>query len=253
MHGGGVVVLIYSLANQKGGVGKSASAAALAAACTEKGERTLIVDCDPHAGVTKSLGVDPDALKLTLYDVLLGRAAIADVAIRTKISGMDLVPANEDLAAAEAELIGEIGWDRTLKEALAPLTEYDRVFLDCPPSLGVLTVNALVASSTCLVPLQCEFLAMRGLQQLQKIIDKVRQKANPSLAVRIIRTMYDPRTLHSREVSDEIAQHFGELVFTQLIKRTVKFADATVAGEPITTFASTSEASEAYRSIAKEL
>lgn len=248
-----MVVLVYCLANQKGGVGKSASAAALAAACTEKGDRTLIIDCDPHAGVTKSLGVDPDTLKRTLYDVLLGRAAIAEAIIPTKLSGMDLVPANEDLAAVEAELIGEIGWDRTLKDALENLTGYDRVFIDCPPSLGVLTVNALVAASTCLVPLQCEFLAMRGLAQLQKIIDKVRQKANPTLAVRIIRTMYDPRTLHSREVSDEIAEHFGELVFTQLIKRTVKFADATVAGEPITMFASTSEASEAYRSIAKEL
>lgn len=249
-----VVALVYCLANQKGGVGKSASAAALAAACTERGERTLIIDCDPHAGVTRSLGVDPDTLTRTTYDVLLGRATLADAVVKTKLDCMELVPANEDLAAVEADLIGEIGWDRTLKEAIAPVADtYARIFIDCPPSLGVLTVNALVAASTCLVPLQCEFLAMRGLQQLQKIIEKVRQKANPALTVRIIRTMYDPRTLHSREVSEEIAQHFGDQVFSQLIKRTVKFADATVAGEPITTFARTSEASEAYRSIAKEL
>lgn len=249
-----MVVVVYCLANQKGGVGKSASAAALGAARVEHGDRVLIVDCDPHAGVTRSLGIDPDALKLTTYDVLLGRSPIAQAIIPTKLAGLDLLPANEDLAAVEAELIGEIGWDRTLKEALEPIAEtYPRVFLDCPPSLGVLTVNALVASSTCLVPLQCEYLAMRGLQQLQKIIDKVRLKANPSLGVRIIRTMYDPRTLHSREVSEEIAEHFGDAVFAPLIKRTVKFADATVAGEPIITFATTSEASTAYREIAKEL
>jgi chromosome partitioning protein len=247
-------VIVYCLANQKGGVGKSASAAALAAARVEQGDRTLIIDCDPHAGVTKSLGLDPDAMTRTTYDVLLGRAVITEAIVSTKLARMDLVPANENLAAVEVELIGEIGWDRTLKDALQPLGEtYDRIFIDCPPSLGVLTVNALVAASTCLVPLQCEFLAMRGLQQLQKIIDKVRQKANPELAVRIIRTMYDHRTLHSREVSDEIAQHFGAAVFAPLIKRTVKFADATVAGEPIITFASTSEASAAYRGIAKEL
>jgi chromosome partitioning protein len=248
------VAVIYSLANQKGGVGKSASAAALAAARTERGDRTLIVDCDPHAGVTRSLGIDPDTLARTTYDVLIGRAAIAETIIKTKLDRMELVPANEDLAAVEAELIGEIGWERTLKEALVPVANsFDRIFIDCPPSLGVLTVNALVAATTCLVPLQCEFLSMRGLAQLQKIIDKVRQKANPTLAVRIIRTMYDGRTLHSREVSDEIAQHFGEIVFSPLIKRTVKFADATVAGEPITTYATGSEASAAYRDIAKEL
>ena len=249
-----MVLRTYALANQKGGVGKSASAAALAAARVEQGDRVLIVDLDPHAGVTKSLGLDPDAMTRTTYDVLLGRAAIAEAVTTTKLAGMDLVPANEHLAAAEVELIGEIGWDRTLKDALQPLAgSYDRIFLDCPPSLGVLTVNALVAATTCLVPLQCEFLAMRGLQQLQKIIDKVKTKANPELTVRIIRTMYDHRTLHSREVSDEIVQHFGAAVFGPLIKRSIKFADATVAGEPIITFASTSEVSDAYRGIAKEL
>jgi chromosome partitioning protein len=249
-----VAVRTYALANQKGGVGKSASAAALGAARVEQGDRVLVVDCDPHAGLTRSLGFDPDAVKLTTYDVLLGRSPAAAAIIPTKIPRLELLPSNENLAAAEAELIGEIGWDRTLKDALQPLADtYDRIFLDCPPSLGVLTVNALVASNACLVPLQCEFLAMRGLQQLQKIIDKVRTKANPELALRIIRTMYDPRTLHSREVSDEIAQHFGAAVFAPLIRRTVRFADATVAGEPITTFASTSDASVAYRGIAKEL
>jgi chromosome partitioning protein len=247
-------MIVYCLANQKGGVGKTSSSAALAAARSELGERVLIVDLDPHAGLTNAFGLDPKSFEKTTYSVLLGHCPITDAIIPTKLPGLDLLPANKDLAGAEPELIGELGWDRVLADALQPLAgTYAKVFVDCPPSLGVLTVNALVAASVVIVPLQCEYLAMKGLQQLQEIIEKVKRKANPNLQVRILRTMYDPRTLHSREVSDEILERFNDQVFPPIVHRTIKFADSTVAGEPITTYASSSQAAQAYRDIAQEI
>ncbi len=165
-----------------------------------------------------------------------------------------LVPANLDLAGAEAELLGEIGWDRTLAEALATVAvTYDRILLDCPPTLGVLTTNALVAADVVLVPLQCEYLALRALKQLQKILAKVRRRANPHLQICILRTMYDSRTTHAREVFDEIAQAGGKQVLRTFIRRTVKFADAAASGASILQHATDSEAAHAYRELAQEL
>lgn len=245
---------IYAIANQKGGVGKTTTAVALGAAFAERGERVLLVDLDPQAGLTISHGFDPDRLEQTVYQVFLEEVSLPTVTLATRVSRVDLVPANLDLAGAEAELIGEIGWDRTLAEALAAVpTPYERILLDCPPTLGILTTNALVAADVVLVPLQCEYLALRALKQLQKILGKVRRKANPHLRVRILRTMYDSRTTHAREVFDEIAQAGGEQVLQTFIRRTVKFADAAASGESILHHATDSEAAHAYRELAQEL
>lgn len=245
---------IYTAANQKGGVGKTTTVGSLGSALAEQGKNVLLVDLDPQAGLTVSLGFDPDSFERTIYHVLLEEESLKNATIPTKITGVHLVPANLDLAGVEADLIGEIGWDRTLKDALDSVREsYDYILLDCPPSLGVLTTNALVATQTVIVPLQCEYLALRALKQLQKIVTKVKRKANPDLQIRILRTMYDVRTTHGREVFEEIARVGGDQVFQTFIKRTVKFADATAAGEPILQYDTDSEVARAYRELAKEL
>lgn len=250
----GVMAKTYAIANQKGGVGKSSSCAAFGSAFSELEKRVLLVDLDPQGGLTSALGLAPETFEKTTYQVLLGQLPIAEATTPTKMTGVDLLPANLDLAGAEPELIREIGWERTLKHALKPvLASYDRVFLDCPPALGLLTTNALVAAETVIVPLQCEYLAMRGLRHLQQLIETVKRKANPGLSIRILRTMYDARTTHSRELSEEIEKVFGAQVFAPIIRRTVKFADSTVAGEPILSYAKSSDAAEAYREVAREI
>jgi chromosome partitioning protein len=245
---------IFAVANQKGGVGKTTTTAALGAAFAEQGQCVLVVDLDPQAGLTVSLGLDPDVLAQTIYHALLEEADLTQIIVPTKVPQMELVPANLDLAGAEAELIGEIGWDRTLKDALDNVQDrYDCILLDCPPSLGVLTTNALVAAKIVIVPLQCEYLALRALKQLQKIIAKVNRKANPHLHTRILRTMFDGRTIHDREIFEEIARVGGDQVFQTFIKRTIKIADAAVEGEPIVRYATDSEAAQAYRALAQEI
>jgi len=247
---------VFCVANQKGGVGKSTTCGCLASALSEHDLKILIVDLDPQAGLTTSLGFDPDKFEKTIYDVLSkpDEVSLNAVTIETEISVVYFIPSNLDLAGAEAELIGEIGWDRTLRDALGEVaSKYDYIILDCPPSLGVLTTNALMASKTVIVPLQCEYLPMRGLKQLYKIIDKVKRRGNPKLDSRILRTMHDRRTLHSTEVLEEIAKVFPHQVFQSVINRTIKFADSTVAGKPILLFAGNSEGAEAYRNLVKEI
>jgi chromosome partitioning protein len=246
--------MIYAIANQKGGVGKTTTVVSLGAALAEQGQRVLLIDLDPQAGLTISYGFDPDQLDKTVYQVFLEEEGLVTVTLSTTVPQVKLVPASLDLAGAEAELIGEIGWDRTLADALTNVaTLYDAILLDCPPTLGVLTTNALVAAHLVIVPMQCEYLALRALKQLQKIISKVRRKANPHLEVRILRTLYDSRTTHGREVFEEIAQAGGEQVLHTFIRRTVKFADAAASGEPILQHATDSEAAHAYRNLAQEL
>ncbi len=245
---------IFALANQKGGVGKTTTSVSLAAAFAEHGKRVLLADLDPQAGLTTSLGFAPEQLEHTIYEGFTGVSELKSLIIPTQVPNVAFIPANLDLAGAEADLIGEVAWERTLKDALAPvLNDHDLIILDCPPSLGVLTTNALVAADTVIVPLQCEFLALRALKQIQSIVTKVRRKANLELKVRILRTLYDSRTLHGREVFEEIARVAGDELLATYIKRTVRFADAAAAGKPIVLYASDSEAAQAYRELAEEL
>lgn len=222
----------------------------------EQGYQALLIDFDPQAGLTTCLGHDPDGFQTTIYDALLNPESVTlpTVILPTNIPNVSLIPANLDLSGAEAELIGEIGWDRTLKEILLVIeNQYDYILIDCPPSLGVLTANALVASHLAIVPLQTEYLAMRGLKQLNKIIAKVRKRSNPTLETKILRTMFDKRTLHGQEVMEEIKKVFGREVYDVVIKRTVKFADSSVAGQPLLVYDSKSDAANAYRALAKEI
>lgn len=245
---------ILAFANQKGGLGKTTSSASIGAAFAEQKKRVLLVDLDPQAGLTTSLAFDPAALETTVYDAFTDRSDLKSIVRNTKIANIDLVPANLDLAGAEAELIGEVAWERTLKDAIAPLLDiYDRIVLDCPPSLGILTTNALVAADSVIVPMQCEYLALRALKQLQTIVAKIRRKANPELHVRILRTLYDSRTVHGREVFEEIARVAQNEVLQTYIKRSVRLADAAAAGETILTYAKDSDAARAYRELAREL
>jgi len=247
---------IYAVANQKGGVGKSTTCYCLATALAENGKRVLMVDLDPQAGLTTSLGLDPDSFSLTSYDLLIkpDQVDVVSLIVKTQIQGVDLIPSNLDLAGSEAELIGEIGWDRTLKESLKLISkDYNYILTDCPPSLGVLTTNALMASERVVVPVQAEYLAMRGLKQLQRIIQKVQKKGNPDLQIKILRTMHDARTTHSTEVVEELKKVFGGQVYEAIIKRTIKFADSSLAGQPILIYAKDSEAALAYRNLAKEV
>jgi len=214
-----------------------------------------MIDLDPQAGLTTSVGFDPEAFEKTIYQVLNEEELIASCITKTSVEGVELVPSNLNLAGAEAELIREIGWDRTLKEALSPLRPdgYDFILLDCPPSLGVLTANALMSADRAIIPVQAEYLALRALKQLQTIIEKVKRRGNPALKAKILRTMHTTRTLHTREIVEELERIFSGQVYASVIKRTIKFADSTLAGQSILTYAKDSEAAQAYRVLAQEV
>ena len=247
---------VIALCNQKGGVGKTTTAIRLAAALAEYGRRVLVVDFDPQGAASVGLGVPPHELDLTVYNLLMDRSVqYTDVLRATAIPGLDLLPANIDLSAAEVQLVSEVARESALSRALRPtLDEYDEVIVDCQPSLGLLTVNALTAAHGVLIPLECEFFALRGVALLVETIEKVRDRLNPRLQVDgILATMYDSRTLHAREVVARVHEAFGDTLFHTVISRTVKFPDATVAAEPITTYAPTHPGAEAYRQLAREL
>jgi chromosome partitioning protein len=247
---------VISLCNQKGGVGKTTTTINLGAALAEAGRRVLLVDFDPQGALSVGLGVNPHELDLTVYNLLMQReVALDDVLLKTSVAGLDLLPGNIDLSAAEVQLVSEVAREQTLARVLAPvLPDYDVVLIDCQPSLGLLTVNALAASDGVIIPLECEFFALRGVALLMDTIYRVQERINPRLEVEgILATMYDSRTLHSREVLARVVEAFGDKVFHTVIARTVRFPETTVAGEPITTYASSSAGAAAYRQLAREV
>jgi chromosome partitioning protein len=252
-HGGARVI---SMCNQKGGVGKTTTTINLGAALAEYGRKVLLVDFDPQGSLSVGLGLNPHEMDLTVYNLLMERdVTLTDVVVDSGVPGMDLLPSNIDLSAAEVQLVHEVAREQTLQRVLGPaVADYDVILIDCQPSLGLLTVNALTASDGVIVPLECEYFALRGVALLKTTIDKVRERLNPRLEIDgVLGTMFDGRTLHGREVMERLVQAWGDKVFHTVIRRTVKFSDSTVAGEPITSYASGSAGAAAYRQLAKEV
>ncbi len=247
---------VIAMVNQKGGVGKTTSTVSLGAALAGYGRKVLLVDFDPQGALSVALGMNPNAADLSIYNLLTDNDChVGDVITTTNVPDLDLIPSNIDLSAAEVQLVSEVGREYALQRALAPIIDdYDIVLIDCQPSLGLLTLNALTASSEVIIPMATEYFALRGVALLKDTIDKVTSRLNPNLKiVGVLPTMHDPRTLHSREVLESVTGAFGDTVFTTTINRTVKFPDSAVAGEPITQFAATSSGTEAYRRLAREV
>jgi len=247
---------IISMCNQKGGVGKTTTTINLGASLAEFGRKVLLVDFDPQGSLSVGLGLNPHDIELTVFNLLMQRdVGIDDVIVPTSVPGMDLIPSNIDLSAAEVQLVHEVAREQALSRVLeAAVNAYDVILIDCQPSLGLLTVNALTASDGVIVPLECEYFALRGVALLKTTIEKVQERLNPRLQIDgVLGTMYDGRTLHGREVMERLVQAWGDDVFHTVIRRTVKFSDSTVAGEPITSYAGDSPGAEAYRTLAKEV
>ena len=248
--------IVLAMCNQKGGVGKTTSTINLGAALAEYGRRVLLVDLDPQGALSAGLGIAADRLDHTIYDLMLSPSTpMTDVLMPSGIDGVDLIPANIDLSAGEVQLINEVGREHTLARALRPvLHAYDYVLIDCQPSLGLLTVNALACAHGVIIPLAAEYFSLRGVHLLVDTIGKVQERLNQDLSVEgVLITMYDGRTVHAREVVGMLHQRFGDTVFDTVIGRTVKFPETTVAGEPITSYAPTSPAAQAYRALAREV
>ncbi|MEK9599213.1 MAG: ParA family protein [Pontimonas sp.] len=246
---------VIALCNQKGGVGKTTTTISLGGALAEYGRTVLMVDFDPQGALSAGLGVNTHDTT-TIYDLLIGREKDVRKAIQpTKVAGIHVMPANIDLSAAEVHLVNEVAREQILARVLKPvLDDYDVVLIDCQPSLGLLTVNALTAAHGVLIPLETEYFALRGVALLIDTIDKVRERLNPSIRVDgIIATMFDARTLHAKEVMQRVVEAFGDTVMDTVIGKTVKFPDASVAGVPITEFAPNHASAKTYRQLAREL
>jgi len=246
---------IYALANQKGGVGKTTTAVNLGAYLCETGKRVLLVDADPQANATSSLGVDKNALTRSLYDVLVGSESAASMIMLTACVGLDLLPSSPALAGAEVEMVEMPGRELRLRHALEQVAaRYDFVLIDTPPSLGLLTINALTAADGVIIPIQCEYLPLEGLTQLLQTIDLVRQRLNAGLVIRgLLMTMFDSHTNLSRQVVNDVRTHFPETLFRAIIPRSIKLSEAPSYGEPILTYAPESSGGQAYAALCQEL
>ena len=243
-----------AVANQKGGVAKTTTVAALGAALAERGRSVLVVDLDPQACLTYSLGFDPDELDPTVHDVLVGRSKAADAVLEVEEESLSVLPSNIDLAGAEAYLLMRTGREYALRQALETVEDFDVVLIDCPPSLGVLTINGLTAADEVVIPLQCETLSHRGVGQLLETIDDVKRMTNHDLVIRgLIPTMFDGRTRHAREVLDDVGSRYALPVFEPPVRKSIRFAEAPRAGHTIVRFSPSHPGAEAYRAIAEAL
>lgn len=243
---------VLAFANQKGGVAKTTTTLNLGVAFQELGHRVLAVDMDPQGNLTMSLGLNPDQVRPSMYDVLVNHVDIEDALVRREL---DVVVSSIDLAAAEIALSSLIGRERALSKALLQVSDrYDYIMIDTPPSLGLLTINALTAADAVIVPVQCEYLSLRGLAQLERTLELVRENLNPHVHIAgILPTMYDSRTVHAREAVEVLRNSFGDLVFETTIRKTIRFAEAPVKGESVLKYAPESEAANVYRRLAKEV
>ena len=247
--------VVVAIINQKGGVGKSTTAINLSAALGEMGKQVLLVDLDPQGNSSSGLGIEKNKINQCVYDILLNDISIKEVIIPDVCEGLDLVPATINLAGAEVELVSEMARENRLKDAVGSMRgKYDYVFIDCPPSLGLLTVNALVAADKLLIPIQCEFYALEGVTKLLESMKRVKSRLNPSLDIfGVLLTMYDGRTTLSKQVVDEVKRYFGKTVFDTLIPRTVKLSEAPSFGLPITQYDPQGKGSLSYINLAKEV
>src|SRR2546428_8478709 len=249
---GPVTAKVIAFANQKGGVAKTTTTLNLGVAFAEQGHKVLLIDLDPQGNLTMSQGLNPDEIERSMFDVLVHKVPIQDVIEKREV---DLAVSSIDLAGAELALSSMIGRERALEKAIAPIRDdYDFILIDTPPSLGLLTINALVASEGVIVPVQCEYLSLRGLVQLENTLTMIRENLNPAVGIQgILPTMFDNRTLHSREAVEILEENFGDLVFGTRIRKTIRYAEAPVKGESVLKYDPTSEAAEMYRDLAKEV
>jgi chromosome partitioning protein len=243
---------VIAFANQKGGVAKTTTTLNLAAAFAEKGHRVLCVDMDPQGNLTMSQGIDPDSLEISMYDVLVHHTSIREVIRRREV---DVACSSIDLAGAEIAMSTQIGRERSLEKALKPIMgDYDFICIDTPPSLGLLTINALTAANKVIVPVQCEYLSMRGLIQLQNTLSMIRENLNPKVEIEgILPTLVDTRTVHAKEAIEILEENFGDRVFASRIRKTVRFAEAPVKGMSVLKYDPDGKAAFAYRQLAKEV
>jgi chromosome partitioning protein len=245
---------VISITNQKGGVGKTTTSINLAACLVKRDKRILLIDMDPQGNSTVGCGIDANDVESTIYDLLLLETTARQATIKSEC-GVDLITANGDLAGAQIELLNEIGRELRLQKALIPIQDdYDYIFIDCPPALNVLTINALVASDSVMIPMQCEYFALEGLSALISTVRKIRETLNPSLKVEgLLRTMFDGRNSLSNEVSKQLQTHFGDKVYKTVIPRNIRLAEAPSYGEPVITYSPTSKGSLAYLDLADEI
>ncbi|MEX1208198.1 MAG: AAA family ATPase [Acidimicrobiia bacterium] len=245
---------VVAFANQKGGVGKSTTAINLAAALATMGEQVLVIDCDPQSNATSGLGVDRRTVVKSVYDVILGEAGLDEVILPTAMDRLFVAPSSIDLAAAEIELVARFSRERQMAIAIEKLERaFDLVFIDCPPSLGLITVNALTAADEVIIPIQAEYYALEGLSQLLKSINAIQANLNPGLEIEgAVITMFDRRTTLASDVSQQVREHFGDRAYRTVIPRTVRLAEAPSFGEPIESFDPMSRGAIAYRSLAEE-